>query len=81
MALEAIGREFGVAHGMADVLVTHVLLNRPCVLAVVGQLVAERMPQLVRVYREGQACHLAEPCNELAHVAGRHRPPRSETNT
>src|SRR3954451_18955608 len=49
---EAIGCELGVAHRVLDVLVAEVMLQGPRVLLVIGQRVAEGMPQHVRMHRE-----------------------------
>src|ERR1035441_2396540 len=42
--LEPIRREFGIAGGVLDVAVAQVMLDRPCVLPVVGQLIAGGVP-------------------------------------
>src|SRR5215212_3025347 len=55
---EALGGELGVAHRVLDGLVPEIMLHSPRVLAVVGQLIAARMPQHVRVYRERKCCGL-----------------------
>ena len=45
--LEAIGRHFGIARGVLNVLVAEVVLQCPCVVAVVGELVAAGVAQHV----------------------------------
>src|SRR5215203_4994625 len=70
---EAIGCEFGVAHRVLDGLVPEIMLHGPRVLAVVGQLVAARMPQHVRVNRERKRCGLACAGQHLAKAGRRHR--------
>lgn len=51
-SLEAFGRQLGVSDGVGNVLVTEIMLNRPCVLAVVGQFVPSGVAQHVWVNRE-----------------------------
>src|SRR5215207_8708947 len=70
---EAIGCELGVAHRVLDVLVPEIMLQSPRVLAVVDQLVAARMPQHVRVYREGKRCSLPCAGEHLTKAGRRHR--------
>jgi hypothetical protein len=45
----SVGGEVSIAHGVLDVTVAKVVLDRAGVLAVVGELVARRMTQHVRV--------------------------------
>src|SRR3954466_4323459 len=49
------------------------MLHSPRVLAVVDQLVAARMPQHVRVYREGKRCSLPCAGEHLTKAGRRHR--------
>lgn len=51
-SLEAFGRQLCVSDGVGNVLVTEIMLNRPCVLAVVGQFVPSGVAQHVWVNRE-----------------------------
>ena len=50
--LEPICRQFGVAGGMLNVAVSQIMLDRPRVLPVVGQLVAGGVAQHVRMDRD-----------------------------
>lgn len=67
--LEPVRRHFGVADRMHDIFVAHVVLERSSVMPLVGELVAGRVPEHVRVDREGELCgfsgagdHLEEAC-------------------
>src|SRR3954451_12777655 len=70
---EALGGELGVAHRVLDGLVAEVMLHSPRVLAVVDQLVAARMPQHVRVYRERKRCSLPCAGEHITKAGRRHR--------
>lgn len=50
---------------MLNVPVPQVVLNRPRVVSLVGELVADRMPEHVRVDREGKFRLLARSGDEL----------------
>src|SRR5262249_8775391 len=54
-SLKPIRRQSRVTDGRVDRLVPKVVLDRPCVLAIVCQLVAAGMPQHVTVNEEGEA--------------------------
>ena len=56
--LEPICRQFSVAGGMLNVAVPQIMLDRPRVLPVVGQLVAGGVAQHVRMDRNGMAAAL-----------------------
>ena len=49
---EAVGCQFGVPGGVLDVAMAQKMLDRARILAVVGELIASRMAQHVRVDRE-----------------------------
>ena len=68
-ALESIGRQRGVSHCRSDRAVAEVVLDCPCVLAIVCELVAAGMPQHVTVNEEGEARGLASP-RDHALIAG-----------
>lgn len=72
--LEPVGRHLGVPNRVRDVLVPEVVLQRPRVVPVVGELEPAGMAKHVRVSREGQLGHLAGPCDQLSDVTRRHRP-------
>jgi hypothetical protein len=65
---------FGVPHGVLDVLVAEVVLYRPRVVPVIGQLEPASVPQHVRVCREAEARRLARSLHHLPHVVRCHRP-------
>jgi hypothetical protein len=73
-AFEPMARELGVARRVLDVAVPKPLLQRPGVMAVVGELVAARVPQHVRVDGEGELGRGADCRQELAEGRGRHGP-------
>src|SRR2546428_11101388 len=70
--LEPVRCQLGVAHGVLDVLVPKPCLQRPGVVAGVGQGVAAAMPEHVRVYGKGHAGTLAETRKGVAEALGRH---------
>src|SRR3954454_643233 len=70
---EALGGELGVAHRVLNVLVPEIMLQGSRVLAVVGQLIAARVPQHVWVYRERKCCGLPRAGQHLAKAGWRHR--------
>jgi hypothetical protein len=57
--LEPIRTEFGVAHRVRDVPVSKVLLDRARIVPLVRELVADRVPEHVRMDREGEFRELA----------------------
>src|SRR4051812_15478861 len=71
--LEPICRQFGVAGGMLNVTVPQIMLDRPRVLPVVGQLVAGGVAQHVRMDRELDAGREAGSTDDLAHRIGAER--------
>jgi hypothetical protein len=79
--LEPVRRQFGVPDRVLNVLVAEIGLQRPRILAVVGQLVAARMPQHVRVSFEAEPGHLAGTLDKLGKPLGENGDPRSDSNT
>ena len=79
--LEARRRELRIAHGMLNVLVPEIGLQRARIDAVVRQLVAARMPQHVRVNREVEAGCDAQTRHHLGKPAVVNGAPRSDVNT
>src|SRR5512135_2282273 len=63
--LEPIAAELGVADGVLDILVPEVVLNRPGVLAVVGQLETGGMPQHVGMDGQVEAGRLPGTGHDL----------------
>ncbi len=51
-SVEPVRRKLGVPHRMLNVFVSQVMLDRPGVVAVIGELEPARMAQHVRVYRK-----------------------------
>jgi hypothetical protein len=70
--LEPIWSHFGVSHGVHDILVAHVVLERSGVMPIVGELVAGRMPQHVRVDRERELCRFSGPGDRFQETCSRH---------
>ena len=62
-------RQLGVAHRVLDVLVTEISLQRPRIVALVGQREAGGVPQLVRVRLEPKACRRARTSSVRAQAA------------
>jgi hypothetical protein len=58
--LEAVGRHFGVPERMMDVPVAEVVLQSPCVVAIVGELEPTGMAKHVWVDREWHVGSLAD---------------------
>ena len=71
--LEPIRTQLRVAHGMRDVSVPEVLLDRSRVVPFVRELVAGGVPQHVRMDREGEFRELAGARNQLPGRRRRHR--------
>jgi hypothetical protein len=70
--LEPVGRQVCIPYRMSDILVTKVMLERPRIVPLVGQLVAAGVPEHVRVHREGQIGLQSCTGDKLADVARRH---------
>ena len=51
-AIETIRSQFRVTHCVLNILMTHIVLNSPGVVSLVGQLVSATMPEHVGVNRE-----------------------------
>ena len=70
---EAVGCQFGVPGGVLDVAMAQIMLDRARILAVVGELIASRMAQHVRVDREvdtGLASWGGRPNGVILHGSG-----------
>ena len=76
--LESVGRHFGVPDRVLNVLVPEVVLQRPRVVAIVGELEPAGMAKHVRVDGEWHLGRLAEALDEAVDPKGA---PRSETHT
>src|SRR5271166_1815622 len=61
---EPIGCHLGVAHGVLDILVAEIVLQRSRVVSVVGELVSTGVPQHVGVDTKRHLGGLAEPLDE-----------------
>src|SRR2546425_1907083 len=72
--LEPMRCQLGVAHSVLDVLVTEVGLQCASVVASVGQGVTARVPQHVRVNREGHSRTLPYAPHQRVEALRRHRP-------
>ena len=79
--LESIGRHFGVSDRVLDVLVAEIVLQSPCVVAIIGELKTTGMAQHVRVDWEWHLGSLVDALDESVEADGADGPPRSETNT
>jgi hypothetical protein len=56
---KAVGRQGRVAHGRGNRAVTEIMLDRPCVVPIIGELVAAGMSQHVGVDQERETRSLA----------------------
>src|SRR5262249_7436634 len=81
-ALETRGRQFGIAHGVLNGLVTEVGLNGACIDTVIRELIPACMPQHVRVNLDIEAsstggpihhCLKAALCEWCASLADKHK--------
>src|SRR5262245_37961089 len=68
--LEAIGRHLGVPDRVLDVLVPEVVLQRPRVVAIIGELEPTGMAQHVRVDREWHLGSLTDALDEAVEADG-----------
>ncbi len=71
--LEPIGSHFGVPHRVHDVLVAHVVLERPGIVPVVGELIARRMPQHMRMDRKWELGGFSGPGDRFEESRSRGR--------
>src|SRR5262249_52864564 len=69
--LEAIRRKGRVAHGRSNRPMAQVILDGACVVAIVAELIASRMPQHVAVDQKSEACGL--PCSRDHALIPSHR--------
>jgi hypothetical protein len=68
--LEPVGRHLGVPDRMLDVPVAEVVLQSPCVVAIIGELKTTGMAQHVWVDRERHLGSLADPLDEAVEADG-----------
>ena len=71
---EALGAQLGVAHGVLNILMPQVVLNRPGIVAVIGQLEAGRMAEHMGMDREAQLRLGPRTRDNLAKGRVRHGP-------
>jgi hypothetical protein len=72
--LEPIRRKLGVAHRVLYILVPQVGLQRPRVVAGIGERIAASVPEHVRVDREGHLGPRADAPEQRVEGLRRHRP-------
>ena len=80
-ALEPTGCERGVARGLLDIGVPHVGLDRPGVVAIVGELKPRGMPQHVGVDLDAEIGFDAGALDQRLNPGAESGAPRSDTNT
>jgi len=71
--LEPVGRHFRISRGVHDALVTEIMLKRPGIVSIVGELVAAGVPEHVRMDAEWHLGSLTEPLDEPVKADGAHR--------
>jgi hypothetical protein len=71
--LKSIRRKFCVTHRVLDIPMTEPSLQRPGVVAGVGQGIAAGVPEHVREDREGHSSALPEASKQRPEALGRHR--------
>ncbi len=64
--LEPLRAQLRVAYGVMDILVPQVVLDRPGIMPVIGQLETGGMPQHVRMHRKANLGDLRGPRQHLA---------------
>ena len=80
-ASEPVWRQLGVAHGVLDVLVAEVMLQRSRIDTLVCQLEAAGMAQHVRMYAKPHLGGLTEPLQHAAKADRAHGCPALAMNT
>ncbi len=73
MSAEVVGLQFSISSGVLDVAMAQIMLDRPCVLSVVGEFVAGGVAQHVRVDRKLDAGPPSGPPDDLPHRIGGER--------
>src|SRR5262245_20803516 len=68
--LEPVGRHFGVAHRVLNVLVPEIVLQGPGVVAIIGELKTTGMAKHVRVDRERHLGGLTDALDEPVEADG-----------
>jgi hypothetical protein len=63
---EALCTQLGIAHGVLNILMPQVVLNRPSIVAVIGQLKARGVAEHVGMHWEPQLCCRTGACHHLA---------------
>ena len=71
--LEPVGRHFRISRGVHDALVAEVVLERPGIVPIVGELVPAGVPEHVRVYREWHSGGFTEALHQPMEADGAHR--------
>ncbi len=66
-SIEAARRELGISDCMLNVFVSQVMLDRPRIVTVIGELEPTGMAQHMWVDRKAQSCELAGPSDDLTH--------------
>ncbi len=56
---------------MHDIFVAHVVLERPGIMPIIGQLIAGGVPEHVRMNWEWELCRLPGPCDRFQEPCGR----------
>ena len=64
-SVEPVRGQFGVTHRMLYVLVAHVVLDGPCIVALIGQVKSTGMSEHMGMNWEAQFCLLASPGDHL----------------
>ena len=80
-ASESVGRHGGVAHGMLNVLMPQIILNDPGIMPLRRQVIAARMPELVRMGTKGSPATWPVRATMARIDRGDRGALRSETNT
>src|SRR5262249_44884585 len=72
--LEAVRRQLGIAHGMLNVLVPEIRLQRSSIVAGVGKSIAAAVAKHVWVDREWHLCGLPDTLDEAMEADGAYWP-------
>jgi hypothetical protein len=76
---ESLGRKLSISDSVLDILVPEIVLPRPRILSIVGELESACMAEHVRMYAEWHLGALAKPPHHASEAYGTHG--RSDMNT
>jgi hypothetical protein len=72
--LESIRSHFSISNRVHDIFVPHIVLEGSGIMPVVGELIASRVPEHVRMDWEWELCGFSDPGDRFQETRGRGRP-------